>query len=235
MATTFTFSKVFPMLQRTVASSCRWYQSKLIRRPYLVKCTTSASILGFADYLGQKLRGKKEWNKRQTFLMSCYGGLCIAPFCHNWYRFLEHLVPIPRTATNGVKLRLASKRMLLDQLFAAPIFTAGFFVSRGVVAGEDTTGIAEKMKKDYWKVLGAGAVVWPQAQLVNFFFVPLHYRVLYTNAVGLGWSTFTSVVASYDDNDGTVANMKNADAQRFAAFQRSFSDLAMRQEKSNAS
>jgi len=234
MASTFGFTKLFPTLQRAVARSCHWYQSKLIRRPYVVKGMTSAGILGFADYLGQKIRGHPVWDKRQTFLMSCYGGLCIAPFCHNWYRFLERLVPIPRAATRGVKLRLAAKRMLLDQLLAAPIFTAGFFVSRGVVAGEDLAGIEEKMKKDYLKVLGAGAVVWPQAQLVNFFFVPLHYRVLYTNMVGLGWSTFTSVVASYDDTANNSLNLNSADVQRFAAM-RPFPDLAMRQEQSSAS
>jgi hypothetical protein len=32
--------------------------------------------------------------------------------------------------------------------------------------------------------------------MVNFLYVPLPYRVLFINVVGLGWSTYTSFVAS---------------------------------------
>lgn len=42
----------------------------------------------------------------------------------------------------------------------------------------------------------AGAAIWPTAQMFNFFFVPLPYRVLFINMVGFGFSTYTSLVAS---------------------------------------
>lgn len=53
-----------------------------------------------------------------------------------------------------------------------------------------------KTKADFTRVLLAGATIWPPAQMVNFFFVPLPYRVLFMNMVGFGWSTYTSLVAS---------------------------------------
>lgn len=56
--------------------------------------------------------------------------------------------------------------------------------------------IWQTMKKDYLRVIIAGALVWPPAQMVNFLVVPLPYRVLFINVIGLGWSTYTSFVAS---------------------------------------
>lgn len=65
-----------------------------------------------------------------------------------------------------------------------------------VFAGEDMETIWKKMRSEFFHVVLAGAAVWPPAQMVNFFFVPLAYRVLFINMVGFGWSTYTSLIAS---------------------------------------
>jgi len=62
--------------------------------------------------------------------------------------------------------------------------------------GESMGTIWQTMKKGYLRVIIAGAIVWPPAQMVNFLVVPLPYRVLFINVVGLAWSTYTSFVAS---------------------------------------
>jgi hypothetical protein len=87
-------------------------------------------------------------------------------------------------------------RVLLDQAVVAPVFASGLFLSRGLIAGDTMDTIWRTMKKDFARIIIAGAIVWPPAQMLNFFFVPLPYRVLFINAVGLGWSTYTSFVAS---------------------------------------
>lgn len=62
--------------------------------------------------------------------------------------------------------------------------------------GENLQAIWQTMKKDWGRVIIAGAIVWPPAQMINFLVVPLPYRILFINLVGLGWSTYTSFVAS---------------------------------------
>ncbi len=99
---------------------------------------------------------------------------------------------------------VACKRMILDQVCTSPVFTTGLFVSRGLVAGQGPGEIWKKMKEQFLNVMLTGAIVWPAAQFLNFLLVPLPYRVLFNNCVGLCWSTFTSVLASYEGSSNNT-------------------------------
>jgi len=183
-------------LQGGLLQPFRWYHRQLVKWPLPVKCTTSGCVLGTADYASQRIKNGHPWDPHQPFWMGMYGALFVAPFCHNWYQLLERRIPIPFGATAATKFKLVLRRMFLDQLVVSPVFTSGLFISRGAIAGEDWRTIGSKIRSNLWKVIGTGALVWPPAQVVNFFWVPLPYRVLFMNAVGFVWSTYTSVVAA---------------------------------------
>lgn len=199
-----------------------FYARHLKRRPLFVKSVTSGALVGLADCLSQLIRNqtyrrkyrdskdsttivKRNYNYRQTFWMAMYGALFVAPFAHSWYAFLERtILPLSSAAkVTGLtlaNLRLAFRRAMVDQLSVGPVFNTGFFVSRGLIAGKSSEEIGHKMRSDFLQMTGYGFCLWVPAQFMNFLFIPLHYRVLFINMVGLSWSTFSNLKVCYEIN-----------------------------------
>lgn len=121
-------------------------------------------------------------------------GLIQGPFHHCFYGLLEKIAP-------GKRARSVIKKTFLDQLIASPTCLIIFFGGLGLME-RDKIEVAFKEIKvkliDAWKV---DCCFWPPAQCVNFLFVPLQYRVLYTNFMTMVYDIFLSYIkydAHYD-------------------------------------
>jgi len=84
--------------------------------------------------------------------------------------------------------------MLLDQVIGSPISIGAFFVTLAIVERSSADEFLEELKSKSWRLYLAEWVVWPPAQLINFFFLPLRYRLLYDNTISLGYDVYTSYV-----------------------------------------
>nr|XP_034184790.1 mpv17-like protein 2 isoform X1 [Osmia lignaria] len=114
-------------------------------------------------------------------------GLLQGPFHHWFYMMLDKMLP-GRTALSVVK------KMCLDQTIASPTCLGIFFVGLGVLEHRQIKEIYEELKMklyDTWKV---DCCFWPPTQSVNFFFIPLRYRVLYTNFMTMIYDIFLSYI-----------------------------------------
>ena len=58
-----------------------------------------------------------------------------------------------------------------------------FLSSMALMEGKEPQ---EKLQKAYWDALRANWMVWPVVQGVNFWVVPLQYRVLMVNILNIG-------------------------------------------------
>ncbi|XP_012223635.1 mpv17-like protein 2 [Linepithema humile] len=117
-------------------------------------------------------------------------GLLQGPFHHWFYLFLERILP-------GRSAKSVVKKTLLDQSIASPTCLAIFFVGLGIMEHREIEEICKELKlkfADTWKV---DCCFWPPTQCINFLFVPLHYRVLYTNAMTMVYDIFLSYI-KYD-------------------------------------
>lgn len=121
--------------------------------------------------------------------MFVYGALFQAPFAHNWFQVLDRLIPL-----GGSKSLLL--KVLVDQSVAAPTYTAAFFMARGLLAGKTTDEMADKFQQDYPQAVAKAAVVFGGANLINFYFVPLQFRVLFVNCTAFAWNTYLATVAT---------------------------------------
>ncbi|CAK9818278.1 Mpv17-like protein 2 [Anthophora plagiata] len=117
-------------------------------------------------------------------------GFLQGPFHHWFYMFLDRVFP-------GRNVISVIKKTCLDQTIASPTCLGIFFVGLGVLEHKNFDAICEEVKMklyDTWKV---DCCFWPPTQCVNFFFIPLRYRVLYTNFMTMIYDIFLSYI-KYD-------------------------------------
>ena len=103
-----------------------------------------------------------------------FGAVLVGPVFHNWFRFLEKVVP--RSDAVGVLGKTA-----LDQIFMAPAFCTSFYTAVGLMEGKSFGEIKTKLQQDLVPTLQTNYKIWPFAQIFNFYVIPIHLRVLWIN------------------------------------------------------
>lgn len=90
--------------------------------------------------------------------------------------------------------------MALDQLAFAPILLYGFFIfhsglqgSKQILYSDPAKGY-EVARAKIMETLLTNWKIWPAATLINFWFMPLKYQVLFANFVGFFWNIILSYI-----------------------------------------
>jgi protein Mpv17 len=155
---------------------------------------TNLTISMFFSGLGDTLEQMREivakyqtnWDKERTakFVAS---GFPIGLLCHYWYLYLDKF--LIKTTHKTIM-----QKIILTQILFSPACLIIFFTVLGFLNSsnkeEIKTNILTKGKEIYlveW-------IIWPPASMINFYFIPLRYRILYDNLVSLGFDTFSSYV-----------------------------------------
>jgi len=150
----------------------------------------SVSLSSVGDCLEQQYEIlKKDLDKysgKRTAHMAL-SGLTVGIVCHYWYKFIDQRLP-------GRTLSIVMKKVFWDQIICSPIVISTFFLTLGLLENTSRTEIVEEIKDKAWKLYVAEWVVWPPAQVINFYWLPNKYRILYDNTISLGYDVYTSKV-----------------------------------------
>ncbi|CAK1544984.1 unnamed protein product [Leptosia nina] len=117
-------------------------------------------------------------------------GMTTGIICHNWYIFLDKII-IGRT------FDMVIKKLLLDQFICSPIVIMSFFATVAIFEEQPLENFTDEVKDKFWILYKAEWYVWPPAQIINFYFLPTKYRVLYDNTISLGYDVYTSHIKHY--------------------------------------
>lgn len=108
--------------------------------------------------------------------------------------------------------------MLVDQIICSPITIGTFFITLAVVERNSADEFLEELRSKSWRLYLAEWVIWPPAQIINFFFLPLRFRVLYDNTISLGYDVYTSYVKNEIPTGSSNVDMPSSIAVRSASL-----------------
>lgn len=174
------------------ARSLKVFHKKAFSPKYLLYTNVciSVSLSSVGDFLEQQYELHKkdieEYSKKRTFHMAL-SGLTVGIACHYWYKFIDARIP-------GRTLTIVLRKVFWDQIICSPIVISTFFVTLGILEQTSNDKIIEEIKDKAWRLYLAEWVVWPPAQVFNFYFLPNKYRILYDNTISLGYDVYTSKV-----------------------------------------
>lgn len=125
--------------------------------------------------------------------------MSIGIVCHYWYKYLDAKLP-------GRTINIVLKKVFIDQLVCSPLCIIMFFLTLGLLEKSKWSDLKNEIIKKAYRLYIAEWVIWPPAQIFNFYFLPTRYRVLYDNTISLGYDVYTSHV-KYDN---LMYNSKNS-------------------------
>ncbi|XP_072294129.1 mpv17-like protein 2 [Eucyclogobius newberryi] len=181
---------MLPQAGREFLVRVRFFWRPLFRGRFLVLTNTvsSGGMLALGDTMQQAWEKHKDpgherdWTRTgRMFVVGC----SLGPFLHFWYSWLDRVLA-------GRALRTVGKKVLVDQLVASPSMGLWYFAGMALAEGRSFSDGCNEFKDKFWEFYKADCCVWPAAQVVNFYFLPPKFRVVYINTVTLGWDTYLS-------------------------------------------
>lgn len=179
------------------------YSNALTSRPLTTKCTAAALIFFTSDSATQYLTRDNNSNEKFSYnldraLSGSAFGIVATVFLHYWWGFLEATVGA-RIPVSKHRLANTMTKVFIDQAFGAPFYIYSYYVVTNFLQGisenpenktpdeilKETNNKASEM---LWPTMLKHWRLWPLVHSFNFYFVPLHHRVLVQNLVLVGWS-----------------------------------------------
>ncbi|KAK0066102.1 protein Mpv17 [Biomphalaria pfeifferi] len=165
------------------------YSRLLKTYPLRTMAFTTGTIMTAGDCISQlaiERKGLQQYDLKRSSRFLVLGFCFFGPMMRGWYLTLDKLYAGKKFA--------AIKMMATDQLCMSPFFLSTFLTVMGLLKGETIQEIKNKFQKEFFPLLFTSYKVWPLAQLINFYVLPLQHRVLFVNCVALGWNTYLAWV-----------------------------------------
>ncbi|XP_029441170.1 mpv17-like protein [Rhinatrema bivittatum] len=166
------------------------------RHPWLTNVTVYGSLFSCADVVQQKLTKDPgdPIDFTQTAKVGLVGFCFHANFNFFWLRAIERVFP-------GSAPRNVIRKVVCDQLMAAPITICVFYAGLSFLDGEED--ILKNLREKFWPTYKTGVLCWTLIQTVNFSLVPPYIRTAYIGLCAFLWTTFLCYIRKRDMEQAT--------------------------------
>lgn len=190
---------VQPRMQKGTEQFRRFVLIAFSKRYLLVTniglCVT---LSAFGDTIQQSVKRARGLAKHHDFVRTknmATAAVSMGIICHYWYLWLDRFLP-------GFSLRIVMKKVVCDQVFLSPVMWVTYFAVLGLLEQSGYARFYERLTDKGGKLYLAEWIVWPPAQVFNFYFLSTKFRVLYDNIISLGFDWYSSYLL----NDHGVKN-----------------------------
>jgi len=163
------------------------YRALLHQRPFITNVLTSTTFMTVGDLTSQwLLQNKDQIDLRQTLRFTTAGLIFVGPAVRGCLVMIDKLFG----PTNS--MRVLVKKLLFDQVICAPNFLAANISVMTLLKSQSLQDVRRELDESYLNLLKLNYTFWPFVQVINFYFIPLTYRVLFGSSAALIWSTLFS-------------------------------------------
>ena len=108
---------------------------------------------------------------------------------HYWYIYLDKFMGRGRTQ------KLVLKKVLVDQIVFSPVNLICYFATVGLLERRTLKYIYEEFKqKGMQNIYLVEWGIWPAAQWVNFYLLPMRYRILFDNVISFFFDIYSPYI-----------------------------------------
>ncbi|CAB3243024.1 unnamed protein product [Arctia plantaginis] len=140
------------------------------------------------EFRSNKIPKRYDWTRAGHMFIV---GILLGSFYHFYYTTLERCIPKVTMKTTVIKI-------LLDQALVSPIALFGFYCGVDYLDGKPFEACKAELNKKFLKTFTIDCMYWPPIQFINFYFLPISYRVLYINVTTMIYYIFLSYMKHYD-------------------------------------
>lgn len=183
-------------LAGVAGSPWRHFASLNELHPFRVAAAISGAVYGLGDLTAQAYegRGLRDLDAARLLRSSAAGALAHGPLSAGFYERLDRFVVLSAALGNGDAWFAPLFKVGVDQTLWAATWNALYLSLQGATRLESPAVICRSVASSGWDVLRAGWRLWPLVHLLTYTIVPLEARLLWVDAVDLGW---VSVLAAY--------------------------------------
>lgn len=178
----------------------RRYKYLLHERPFITNVCTSCAFMTTGDLISQCIKSTGGFRDpascrvdlRQTARFALAGFIFVGPTVRC------SLVLIDKLFGPTTSLRVLAKKLFTDQCLIAPLFLCGNISTLAFLKSRSLEQVKLDLKRSYVGLLKTNYSFWPFVQVINFYFIPLAYRVPFGSSAALIWITILSYRLSDD-------------------------------------